>query len=220
MGMTRTIWAVALLLSCAGAGAATLAGRVVSISDGDTITVLVSMQPVKVRLTEIDTPEKAQPWGSRSREALSAKIFGKTVEVRSEGTDRYGRTLGRLFVDGRDVNREMIREGHAWAYRQYLKDQSLLADEEYARTNKLGLWGLPEAQQIPPWKWRHGGSSAVTTAAPAPAVTEGDQVFTCTGKRYCHEMSSCAEARFYLANCGIIRLDGDRDGVPCETICN
>lgn len=209
------------MLWCAGAGGATLTGRVVGISDGDTITVLANMQPVKVRLTEIDTPEKAQPWGSRSREALSGKVFGKAVEVRSEGTDRYGRTLGRVFVDGRDVNREMIREGHAWAYRQYLKDQSLLADEDHARVNGLGLWSLPESQRTPPWEWRRGGTPAATLPAPAPLATPASSAagFTCAGKTYCREMTSCAEARFYLTQCGLSRLDGDGDGVPCEEIC-
>lgn len=196
----------------------TLTGRVVGISDGDTITVLVNSQPVKVRLTEIDTPEKGQPWGSRAREALSGKVFAKAVEVRSEGTDRYGRTLGRVYVDGRDVNREMIREGHAWAYRQYLKDESLLADEDYAKSNGVGLWGLPEAQRMPPWEWRHGGRT--TVPAPAPVVAGDNSLgFACAGKTYCKEMASCAEARFYLTSCGLSRLDGDSDGVPCEAIC-
>lgn len=197
-----------------------LLGRVTGVTDGDTITVLMDRQPVKVRLTEIDTPEKAQPWGSRAREALSAKVFGKSVEVRSEGTDRYGRTLGRVFVEGRDVNREMIREGHAWAYRQYLKDQTLLADEEYARTNALGLWSLPESQRTPPWEWRHGGRAiAPTPPTTHPATQERAAGFTCAGKVYCKEMVNCEEARFYLTQCGLTRLDGDSDGVPCEALC-
>lgn len=212
----RVVPLVVLVVLAVPGHAATLSGLVVSIADGDTITVLVDRQQVKVRLTEIDTPEKAQPWGSKSREALAAKVFGETVEVRSEGTDRYGRTLGRVFVDGRDVNREMIREGHAWAYRQYLKDQSLLADEDHARVNGLGLWSLPESQRTPPWEWRHAGRSS----SPAPVTPAASSAgFTCAGKTYCREMTSCAEARFYLTQCGLSRLDGDRDGVPCEDLC-
>lgn len=198
--------------------ATNFSGRVIGILDGDTITVLVDRLPVKVRLTQIDTPEKAQPWGSRSKEAISAKVFGQAVEIRSEGTDRYGRTLGRVFVGDRDINREMIREGHAWAYRQYLKDQSLLADEEYARSNRLGLWSLPEAQRVPPWEWRRG-TRTVSTPEP-PTVTQGTgSEFTCAAKTYCKEMASCAETIFYMKSCGLTRLDGDSDGVPYEAIC-
>lgn len=187
-------------------------GKVVGVTDGDTITVLVDRQQMKVRLTEIDTPEKAQPWGSRAKEALSRKVFGKDIEVRNEGTDRYGRTLGRVFVDGRDVTREMIREGHAWAYRQYLKDQSLLADQEYARSNRLGLWSLPEAERMPPWEWRHSRkATAPTLPATQPATQDSAAGFTCAGKTYCREMASCDEARFYLTSCGLSRLDGDSD---------
>lgn len=210
---------VASGLTSIAVAATTLIGRVVGVTDGDTITVLVDQQQVRVRLTEIDTPEKAQPWGTRANQALSEKVFGKTVEVRSEGTDRYGRTLGRVYVDGRDVNREMVREGNAWVYRQYMKDESLLTDEEYARVNGLGLWSLPEAQQVPPWEWRHGGKTAQAPMSEAPATEQTDQSFTCVGKRYCREMASCAEAMFYMKECGITRLDGDRDGVPCEEIC-
>lgn len=191
----------------------------VGISDGDTVTVLADRQPVKVRLTEIDTPEKAQPWGSRAKEAISGKVFGKDVEVRAEGADRYGRTLGRVFVDGRDVNREMNREGHACAYRQYLKDQSLLSDEEYARSNGLGLWSLPEAQRVPPWDWWHGGKSTAPTMPATQLVSPSRAAsYTCAGKTYCREMVSCEEARYYLRQCGLTRLDGDSDGVPCEAI--
>lgn len=193
------------------------------VTDGDTITVLVGRQPVKVRLTEIDTPEEAQPWGSRSKEAISGKVFGQTVEIRTEGTDRYGRTLGHVFIGNRDVNREMIREGHAWAYRQYLKDQSLLTDEEYARVNGLGLWSLPEAQRVPPWEWRHAGRATIpsppATTRSMPSTAASAAGFTCAGKKYCKEMTTCAEAQFYMTECGLSRLDGDSDGMPCESIC-
>lgn len=92
-------------------------GRVVGVSDGDTITVLVGgHEQIKVRLAEIDAPEKAQPFGQRSKQALSDLVFGKTVRVEQQDTDRYGRVVGRVFVDGTDVNVEQIRQGMAWAY--------------------------------------------------------------------------------------------------------
>lgn len=193
---------------------------VVGITDGDTVTLLVDdngqRSQVRLRLTEIDTPERAQPWGTRARQALADKVFRRQVRIMSAGEDRYGRMLGRIYLDGRDINREMVREGHAWAYRQYLSDDSLLADERRAREAGAGLWSLPQAQQVPPWEWRRNGrrSNAVALASPPPTAS-----FTCGRKTYCREMASCDEARFYLAQCGLSRLDGDADGVPCEQLC-
>ena len=193
---------------------------VVGITDGDTLTLLVEnngqRSQVRLRLTEIDTPERAQPWGTRARQALADKVFRRQVRVRTAGEDRYGRILGKIYLDGRDINREMVREGHAWAYRQYLFDDSLLADERRAREAGAGLWSLPQAQQHPPWEWRRSGrrSDAVALASPPPTAS-----FTCGQKTYCREMASCDEARFYLAQCGLSRLDGDGDGVPCEQLC-
>jgi hypothetical protein len=108
----------------------------------------------------------------------------------------------------------MVREGHAWVYRQYLEDKTMLDDETDARNDKVGLWGLPESQRVPPWDWRR----AKRKAAPKPESVP-DQTFTCGTKRKCGEMDTCAEARFYLEKCGLKRLDGDKDGVPCESLC-
>ncbi len=194
-----------------------LSGKVVGITDGDTLTVLVDRKPVKVRLAEIDTPERGQPWASKAKQALSAKVYGQVVRVEVTDTDRYGRSVGHVYLGDRHINREMIREGHAWAYRKYLEDQSLLEDEKAAREAREGLWGLPEAERAPPWEWRaanRGRTSREVTPAGEPGRS-----FTCGTKRYCREMSSCAEARFYLGECGLTRLDGDGDGVPCEAVC-
>ena len=116
-------------------------GKVIGISDGDTFTLLsADKQQIKVRLSEIDTPEKAQPFGTRSRQALSDLIFSKDVLVVQDDIGRYGRLVGQIYVDDTHVNRKMIQEGMAWVYRQYLKDESLLQDEEAAREAKRGLW--------------------------------------------------------------------------------
>src|SRR5262245_57401377 len=214
--------AIALLglapVSTAGEnGAAPLTGRVIGVSDGDTITVVVDRDPIKVRLAEIDAPERGEPWANRAKRALSAKVFGEVVELRVVDTDRYGRTVAKVYRDGRDVCREMVREGNAWVYRAYSRDPSLLEDEQRAREAKAGLWSLAEAQQIPPWAWRHGEK---TRQLPPPGArsTPGSEP-SCGAKRYCREMSSCTEARFYLERCGLKRLDGDGDGVPCESLC-
>src|SRR3990172_9348272 len=82
-----------------------LTGKVVGVTDGDTITVLVDRHPIKVRLAEIDTPERGQPWANRSKQALSDKVFGQVVELQVVDTDRYGRTVAKGYRDGRDMNR-------------------------------------------------------------------------------------------------------------------
>lgn len=193
---------------------------VVGVSDGDTVTILGeftgSREQKRVRLTDIDTPERGQPWGTRARQALADKVFQQQVQVASQGEDRYGRLLGRLYVGDRDINREMVRDGHAWVYRQYSSDVQLLQDEEAARQAGNGIWSLPDAQRVPPWEWRRGGRQA----KPAQArVTTSAAAFTCGAKTYCRDMASCEEARFFLGECGLTRLDGDKDGVPCEALC-
>ena len=103
--------------------AADLSGGVVSISDGDTFTLLTSdKQRIKIRLAEIDAPESSQPYGNKSKQALSGLIFGKDVRVVVQTTDRYGRTVGRPYVGNLDVCEEMVRVGAAWVYRQYVVD--------------------------------------------------------------------------------------------------
>ena len=192
-------------------------GKVVGISDGDTFTLLTTdKQQVKVRLSEIDAPEKAQPFGNRSRQALSNLIFSKDVLVVQDDIDRYGRLVGQVYVNGLHVNRKMVQEGMAWVYRRYMKDETLLQDELAAREAKRGLWSLPSTEQVPPWEWRRGERTNSSNNEPKEANPE----FECGTKRYCKEMASCEEAKYYLEHCGLSRLDGDGDGVPCEAICN
>ena len=134
--------------------AATFTGKVVSIADGDTITVLTDNKQTKVRLAEIDTPEKNQPYGRKAKKALSDFIFGKTVRIEVDTIDRYGRTVGKIFLDNLNINKEMVKAGHAWVYVKYAKDKTLFELEKSAKENQLGLWALPEEERIPPWQWR------------------------------------------------------------------
>ena len=152
----RAAWIAALLLFLAAiaAGAETLTGKVVSVADGDTITILVDSVRVKVRLAEIDAPERGQPWGRRAQQALDGKVAGHVVQVETKFNDRYGRRVGHVVYSGRDINRELVREGHAWVYRHWLRDPTLLDDEAHARNARAGLWRLPESERIPPWQWR------------------------------------------------------------------
>jgi endonuclease YncB( thermonuclease family) len=200
-----------------------ITAQVIGIVDGDTISVRSQQNDhVTVRLAEIDAPEWNQPWGNRSKVALSNLISDREVEIQTAGVDRYGRQLGRIFLSGMDINAEMIRAGHAWAYRDYLSDKSLLTIETQAREAKRGLWSLPFNDRVAPWDWRHNPNpsriaKSVPNASFTPAVSNSGR--QCFGKRYCREMASCEEANFYLKFCGVDSLDGDDDGVPCETIC-
>ena len=128
-------------------------GDVVGVADGDTITVLRDNEQVKVRLAEIDAPEKAQPFGNKSKQALSALVYGKAVLVVEQGHERYKRTIGRVYQGGVDVHAEQVKQGMAWVYRKYSKDVSLLPLENEAKAQRLGLWA--DDEPVPPWEWRH-----------------------------------------------------------------
>ena len=132
-----------------------LTGRVVGITDGDTLTLLTpDHRQTKVRLAEIDTPERRQPYGSRAREVLADLAFQRQVRVVVEDTDRNGRVVGHVYADARDLNAEMVRRGAAWVYDRYNHDPALPVLEAEARAARRGLWALPEAERLPPWEWR------------------------------------------------------------------
>lgn len=160
--LTRTLAVLSIVLSTlllpaigTTATVETIIGKVVGVHDGDTLTMLDdSKTQIKIRLAEIDAPESRQPYGSRAKQELSELAFGRSAAVQVQDIDRYGRTVGRITVDGVDVNAEMVRRGAAWVYRKYAKDQSLFTIEEQARDAKAGLWALPEADRMPPWEWR------------------------------------------------------------------
>lgn len=194
-----------------------LTGKVVGVHDGDTVTILTpDITQVKIRLSEIDAPELDQPYGAQSKKALSDMIFNKQVRIMWDERDRYGRTVGKIYQESTYINSEMVRLGDAWVYRKYSNNPELIKFEDTARNNKAGLWGLQSDQVIPPWEWRHG-----RTAKPlnVPRSIDGGSAFACGNKTKCGQMTNCAEAKFYLANCGLTRIDGDHDGVPCESIC-
>jgi endonuclease YncB( thermonuclease family) len=128
-------------------------GKVVGVTDGDTITVLDGeKQQHKIRLEGIDTPESHQAFGTQSTKALSEKIFGKQVKVKWEDQDRYRRILGHIYLDDRWINKEMVEEGWAWHYKKYSTDKALSAAESNSRLKKLGLW--KDAKPIAPWDFR------------------------------------------------------------------
>jgi len=130
-----------------------LLGKIVGVKDGDSVYLLHNGQQTEVRLAEIDCPEWRQPFGAKAKKALSDLIFNKEVKVISSGTDKYNRTIGRIYLGDLDVSAEMIRKGYAWAYRQYLTDKRLIKIEEEAKKAKRGIWLQPNP--LPPWEFRH-----------------------------------------------------------------
>ncbi len=168
--MTRVLAALLVLagLSVQLARAEVLEGRVVSIADGDRLTVLVAeREQVKVRLAGIYAPEKAQPFGRRSQQNLGALAFGKDVKVEWNKRDRYGRIVGKVWVQPAscptcamtlDVGHAQITVGLAWWYRRYASEQSpedqgaYEFSEQEAKAKRVGLWSEPHP--IPPWEWR------------------------------------------------------------------
>jgi len=147
-----------------------LIGRVVSVADGDTITVLGAAQrQTKVRLSGIDAPEKKQPYGTRAKQNLAELVFGKVVYVDWEKHDRYGRIVGVVLAPEAscaavdcaktvDAGLAQLSAGFAWHYKQYAKEQPrterkrYAAAEHEAHLNRVGLWEDPNP--VPPWQWR------------------------------------------------------------------
>ena len=127
-------------------------GKVVGVTDGDTITVLVNKTTIKVRLEGIDAPESKQSYGTKTKQALSEMVFGKNVLVKKTGEDRYGRTLGVIMLGEKDINAKMIEEGWAWHYKKYNNEERLAKLEVEARSDKRGLWDDPNA--LAPWDYR------------------------------------------------------------------
>jgi micrococcal nuclease len=155
--------ALALLLKAGISAAAAdqqslpvLVGTVTKIVDGDTIDVRLSSGPIRVRLHGVDTPERGQPWGKESTAALTALVMGEEVDIEPFSQDRYERMVGIIYLGDLNVNLELVKRGHAWAYRQYMRkeDSALCINEAAARTAKKGLWAQSKDQQVAPWEWR------------------------------------------------------------------
>ena len=131
-----------------------LTGKVVSVTDGDTIKVLTKNKKLyKIRLHGINTPERSHAFGKKSKANLSSLIAGRVVDIHYKKKDRYGRILGTILVENHDINLRQIKDGYAWVYRRYCKRADYYKAEEYARNKKLGLWY--DKYPIPPWDYRH-----------------------------------------------------------------
>ena len=126
--------------------------KIKRVVDGDTVHTFYGDEIFKIRLTEIDAPERDQPFGKASTEHLKSLLTEGRVDVDISGTDKYGRKLGRLYWQGKDINREMVSAGYAWVYDKYVTDISFYEDQDNAKQLKKGLW--KDSASLAPWEWR------------------------------------------------------------------
>lgn len=156
---------IAAALACFSLNAlssdAQIAGTVVRIADGDTLSILDSARREhRVRLAEIDAPElSGQAFGARAKQMLSDLCFQRTANVDIRTTDRYGRLVGTVRCDGVDANAAMVKNGMAWVFTRYAAPKSPLIElERQARLEERGLWR--DESPVPPWQWRRGAKVA------------------------------------------------------------
>ena len=177
----KPILTILTLLLAFTASAFEFTGKVVSVADGDTITVLYGKKEYKIRFQHIDCPESSQAFGTKAKQVLSNKVFGKTVTVRWTEKDRYERILGDVYIGKRRINAEMVQEGMAWHYKFFSKDATIAAAQTKAKAGKVGLWSQPDP--VAPWEFRRKKSS--TSKAPPEKGTNTTKVFTTkSGKKY------------------------------------
>jgi len=129
-------------------------GKVVKIVDGDTFDVLtLGNKVIRIRMNGIDAPEKRQAFGQKARDFLGSLCFGREVLIKPVNYDRNKRLIADSFnSSGLNLSREMVRKGYAWHFKKYSSDKILAADEDHARSGRLGLW--VDNEPVAPWIFR------------------------------------------------------------------
>lgn len=154
MKFNQKIIPLCIILFSGSLCATEIQGKVIRVLDGDTIEVLQDNKSVRVRLANIDAPEKKQAFGRWSTNQLKGLVVAQPVTVTYTQTDRYGRIIGHVFTtNGIEANRWMVQSGAAWVYERYNTDKALPALQREAQQQKRGLWA--DRQPVPPWVWRH-----------------------------------------------------------------
>lgn len=154
MKVSKTI-SIAFMTFCLQSGTieTRFTGLVTDVTDGDTITVRNGQSEEKVRLADIDCPEKKQEFGSEAKKFCTDLCIGKTVQVQGKERDQNKRLLATVYLsDGTNLNEELVKAGMAWCYRPHCKDSHLLIVERYARDSHIGIWR--HSNPIAPWEWR------------------------------------------------------------------
>jgi endonuclease YncB( thermonuclease family) len=224
--------AVGLWLAAAAASAATLQGTVTRVIDGDSLVFqpLPAGKPLEVRLAGIDAPEGCQDGGPRAREALADFVLDKKVSLLTEGVDSYGRTLATVKTEEFNINQRMVAEGQAWSIRTKWDKGPYVAQERMSQALKRGLHAVAGAVLPSDFRRLHGPCGAESGPAPLPArsglsvpprpapeMQSAAAPYRCDGRKRCPQMRSCAEATWFLRNCPGMEMDGDNDGIPCES---
>ena len=164
--------------------------QVLRVIDGDTLVVAGSKGTEKIRIGQIDAPEKSQAYGSQATACLVDLVANKQVSVCRDGSDRYGRTVANLLVGNTDVASQLVAKGCAWAYDKYLEAQSSLpAQQEQAKASGSGLWA---SNSTAPWVYRGGSAPVPVLASGKTAVT----VTTTTSARSADRVLDWAESKF------------------------
>ena len=190
------------------------AATVLSVGDGDTITITNGAQKIRVRLACIDAPETSQtPYGMESRKALQTLLpIGAEVTVRSKATDRYGRTIGEVLKGGTNINQSLVGSGNAFVYWQYISGcdrQTYSRLENGARLKRLGVWSVPGGTQRP-WDYRRNRKGPTSAYSPGGSSSS-------SSKYRCKEIGSWDKAQALLKQ-GHTYLDRDGDGEACESL--
>ncbi len=130
-----------------------LKGKIIHVSDGDTVHLLTDKkEKIKIRLNDIDAPESKQAFGNKSKENLKKYIYQKDVIVEYKKKDQYKRVLGTIYYQNKDINLQQVKDGYAWVYKKYSKNPIYFKAEQEARSNKIGLWN--DKNPIEPWVFR------------------------------------------------------------------
>jgi micrococcal nuclease len=225
-------------LSSGSAIAQTITGTVVSVGDGDTIRVKTTDKTLTVRLACVDAPEVAQaPYGQAASTRLKQLLpLGQTVSLRIADTDRYGRSVAKVYQGNQSINLALVQEGRAVVYRQYLKScpelrDRLLSAEAQAKQRRLGLWA--QANPVMPWEFRRSGTTKASPSRPQASVQQkpmrtlraptspSSSLPSCVNSDCsCSDFRSQAEAQRVLEAfpSDRFRLDQDRDGIACESL--
>lgn len=145
-----------------------MSGKVVAVVDGDTLHVLTESGITKVRLADIDCPEKSQPFGHRAKMFASRLVFGRWVTVQFQEHDRYGRIIGTVTLpNGTSLNHELVKNGYGWHFDKYSKDPIISKLQREAKARRLGLWSMENP--VPPWEFR--SRARATREAKVPGTT-------------------------------------------------
>lgn len=212
--MKRLLALLLLLPACVLAES--FIAKSVAVLDGDTVLVRreAGVRPMKVRLADIDAPEKGQDFGDAAKRSLAAMLSGREVRIDPLAVDTYGRLVARLYVDDASVNEEMVRRGMAWEYSLNHRNREYLRLQVEARQARRGLW--VQRDPVAPSQWRKLHRAAPPgSSRPGPPQPD----YRCGSRRHCAQIATCDEAHYHLTRCGVKELDSDGDGLPCDALC-